>query len=44
MRENDVIDELAFTAADRSELGLVAPPAGHLPCKDPDAGISLTRN
>ena len=44
MRDNGVIDEPAFMAADRSELGLLTPPAGHLPCKDLEAGISLTRN
>lgn len=44
MLENHAIDEPAFTAADRSELGLTPPPAGHLPCKDLEAGISLTRN
>lgn len=44
MRDNSAIDEPAFDVADRSELGLAPPPAGHLPCKDLEAGISLTRN
>lgn len=34
MRDNQSIDEAAFAAADRSELGLTAPPATHQPCAD----------
>ena len=33
MRDNNAIDEAAFDAADRSELGLAAPPARHPPCE-----------
>ena len=33
MRDNQVIDEAAFAAADKSELGLSRPPANHKPCK-----------
>lgn len=32
MRDNDAIDEAAFESADRSELGLAAPPPGHRAC------------
>lgn len=33
MRDNGVIDAATFPAADASELGLLAPPASHKPCK-----------
>jgi hypothetical protein len=33
MRDNGAIDEVAFAAADKSELGLSPPPATHRPCK-----------
>lgn len=33
MRANDVIDEAAFAAADRSELALISRPAERKPCK-----------
>lgn len=34
MRDNGAIDEVAFNAADRTELGLSAPPAHQPSCKD----------
>jgi hypothetical protein len=34
MRRNGVIDDAAFEAADRSELGLVEPPPAHQPCPE----------
>lgn len=34
MRDNGAIDEQTYEAADRSELGLTPPPAGHPGCKD----------
>jgi len=33
MRDNNVIDELAFIAADRSELGLTSPASNHPTCE-----------
>jgi hypothetical protein len=38
MRNNGAIDEATFQSADRAELGLAAPPAGHKPCEAPRAG------
>jgi hypothetical protein len=34
MRDNEAIDEQAFSAADTSEVGLAPPPAAHPPCPD----------
>jgi hypothetical protein len=34
MRDNQAIDDVAFEAANRSELGLAPPPADHQPCRD----------
>lgn len=42
MRDNNAIDEIAFTSADRSELGLGAAPTSHRPCQEPVN--PLTRN
>lgn len=42
MRDNGAIDEAAFVAADRSELGLGSPPVGHPGCQE--LPPSLTRN
>lgn len=38
MRNNGALDDAAFEAADRAELGLAKPPADHKPCDQPRAG------
>ena len=37
MRDNSVIDEAAFTAANVGDLGLGPPPSGHPPCRGDDS-------
>jgi len=34
MRDNLAIDDAAMESANRSELGLTAPPSNHKPCAD----------